>query len=207
MHIICFIAKEQFSPFWSETFTKFTVFELVSISPGWMGSSSPQEGCAPAEAQDGWAGRRLGVAQEGGKVRGAQRSWISQFSMVHKMGNDFTKRQDIRIYIDYYSFWPDVIEAYPGVQDYWVVSMECVAVKIRNKNGLSALKLKWPLKIDDWKIRCNLLPRWSLFRWHVGGVFTQATWWLLANTRWYCQKSRLLSPLMRFSHLHMGDWA
>ena len=52
------------------------------------------------------------------------------------MGNDFTKRLDIRIYIDYYSFWPDVIEAYPGVQDYWVVSMDCVAVKIRNKNGL-----------------------------------------------------------------------
>ena len=138
--------------------SKRTVFnvlkwDLPKIYCTWIGFHfprldgvfSPQEGCAPAEAQDGWAGRCLGVAQEGGKVRGAQRSWTSQFSMVHKMGNDFTKRKDIRIYIDYYSFWPDVIEAYPGVQDYWVVSMECVAVKIRNKNGLSALKLKWPL--------------------------------------------------------------
>lgn len=35
------------------------------------------------------------------------------------------------------------------------------------KDYIPALKLKWPLKIDDWKIRCNLLLRWSLFKWHV----------------------------------------
>ena len=68
--------------------------------------------------------------------------------MAHKMGNDFTKWQDIRIYIDYYSFWPDVIEAYPGVQDYWVVSMECVAVKIRNKKGLPRPETK--MAFENW---------------------------------------------------------
>ena len=68
----------------------------------------------PAEAQDGWAGRRLGVAQEGGKVRGAQRTWTSQFSMVHKIGNDFTKRQDQADFTNDHYYEPHQADADPS---------------------------------------------------------------------------------------------
>ena len=88
MYIICFIAKEQFSTFWSETFPKFTVLELVSISPGWMGSlvlrkDAPPRKLKTAELVDVWVwpkkeekwGEPSGVGQ-------ANSAWCTKWEMT-----------------------------------------------------------------------------------------------------------------------------